>query len=105
MREEEIQRETGRIDSIESVRRKASVAQNLEKLQLMFRMENEDPLIRQAYEELEDEDRIRNGLPPLRRAPPGVLRLIPKAKKKGNNLTKYSLDRVGGSGKTEKNRD
>lgn len=60
--------------SIEDLRRKVNAKKNLEKVMKQLSTENEDPLIRQAYEELEDEDRIRRGLGPLRRAPPGKLR-------------------------------
>lgn len=60
--------------SIEEVRRKANAKLNVEKVKQQLTFENEDPLIRQAYEELEDEDRVRRGLAPLRRAPPGKLK-------------------------------
>jgi len=63
------------IPSIEEVRRKANAKRNVEKVLQQLTSENEDPLIRQAYEELEDEDRMRRGLAPLRRAPPGKLRI------------------------------
>lgn len=65
---------TSHIPSIEEVRRKATAQKNLEKVIAQVTSENEDPLIRQAYEELEDEDRLRRGLAPLRRAPPGKLK-------------------------------
>lgn len=61
--------------SIEDLRRKVNAKKNVEKVIQQVTSENEDPLIRQAYEELEDEDRIRRGLAPLRRAPPGKLRV------------------------------
>lgn len=61
--------------SIEEMRRKVNAKKNVEKVIQQLTSENEDPLIRQAYEELEDEDRIRRGLAPLRRAPPGKLKV------------------------------
>lgn len=60
--------------SIEALRRKVNAKKNVEKVIKELSSENEDPLIRQAYEELEDEDRIRRGLAPLKRAPPGKLK-------------------------------
>ena len=63
------------IPSIEEVRRKANAQKNVEKVMRELSHENEDPLIRQAYEELEDEDRMRRGLAPLKRAPPGKLKI------------------------------
>lgn len=60
--------------SIEEVRRKANIKKNMEKLLSDLATENEDPIIRRAYEELEDEERLKKGLPPLKRAPPGRLR-------------------------------
>ena len=59
--------------TIEDLRRKAGAHKEMEKLLQELHYENEDPLIRQAYEELEDEDRRRKGLPPLKRAPPGKI--------------------------------
>lgn len=63
------------IPSIEEVRRKVNAKKNVEKVMRQLSHENEDPLIRQAYEELEDEDRMRRGLAPLKRAPPGKLKI------------------------------
>lgn len=66
--------ETSAIPTIEEMRRKVNAKKNVEKVIKQLATENEDPLIRQAYEELEDEDRLRRGLSPLRRAPPGKLK-------------------------------
>lgn len=60
--------------SIEEVRRKANIKKNMEKLLEDLATQNEDPIIRRAYEELEDEERMKKGLPALKRAPPGRLR-------------------------------
>jgi hypothetical protein len=71
---ESLESDDGSIPSIEEVRRKVNAKKNVEKLISQISSENEDPLIRQAYEELEDEDRIRRGLAPLKRAPPGKIK-------------------------------
>lgn len=60
--------------SIDEVRRKANIKKNMEKLLEDLATQNEDPIIRRAYEELEDEERAKKGLPPLKRAPPGRIR-------------------------------
>lgn len=71
---EAMDKESDGVVSIEEMRRKVNAKKNVEKVMQQLTSENEDPLIRQAYEELEDEDRIRRGLAPLRRAPPGKLK-------------------------------
>lgn len=53
------------IQSIEEVRRRALLKKDGEKLKLKVQEDALDPLIRQAYDELEDEDRVRQGLPPI----------------------------------------
>jgi hypothetical protein len=51
--------------SIDEVRRRARLRKDADKLKAQLAEETMDPLLKQAYEELEDERRISMGLPPI----------------------------------------
>jgi len=60
----EVEAET---ESFEQVRKRAQIRKHGEAMKAKIEEDAMDPLLRKAYQEIEDEDRMAQGLPPIHR--------------------------------------